>query len=139
MNRKKNFGHLLITYTVILLLPVIVMGVLLIFSYMKRMEKNFEALNTKTMEAAAVRVDLLMEDVLAVDYQLSLDMDVQRFLSQKHAENGARLLLLRDVRDTVSEALISRGGVVGSAIYSRVNDLFVGNSAAFDGRGLMER
>lgn len=139
MNRKKSFGHLLITYTVILLLPVIVMGVLLIFSYMKRMEKNFEALNTKTMEAAAVRVDLLMEDVLAVDYQLSLDMDVQRFLSQKHAENGARLLLLRDVRDTVSEALISRGGVVGSAIYSRVNDLFVGNSAAFDGRGLMER
>ena len=40
MNRKKSFGHLLITYTVILLLPVIVMGVLLIFSYMKKLEKN---------------------------------------------------------------------------------------------------
>ena len=139
MNRKKSFGHLLITYTVILLLPVMVMGVLLIFSYMKKLEKDFEALNTKTVEAATARTDLLMEDVLAVDYQLSLDVNVHDFLTRKLTDKGKRLLLLQDVRDTAAETLISRGGVVRVALYSQTYDIFVGNNAAFDWRGLMER
>ena len=139
MNRKKSFGHLLITYTVILLLPVMVMGVLLIFSYMKKLEKNFETLNTKTMEAAAVRMDLLMEDVLAVDYQLSLDADVHTLLTRQIDSNRERVLLLQTIRKTVIDCLVNRDGVMGAAIYSQTNELFIGNSAVYGWQGLMER
>lgn len=139
MNRKRSFGYLLVTYTILLLLPVVAIGLLLIFFCLGKLEKNFEELNTKTIEAACTRLDMQIEDVLAIDYQLSLNPEVHTFLTREFSENRERVLLLQEVREAIQDVLVNRDGVSAVAIYSRVNDLFVGNPAAFDLQGLYER
>ena len=84
MNRKKSFGHLLVTYTILLLLPVVAVGLFLIFFCLGKLEKNFEELNTKTIETACTQLDMQIEDILAIDYQLSLNTEVHSALSSHH-------------------------------------------------------
>lgn len=68
MNKEKSFIKLLTAHSMILLVPVIVIGFIVIFLYFGKLENEFEELNTKTMETANTCVDVLMEEFLAVYY-----------------------------------------------------------------------
>ena len=139
MNRKKSFGHLLVTYTILLLLPVVAVGLFLIFFCLGKLEKNFEELNTKTIETACTQLDMQIEDILAIDYQLSLNTEVHTFLNQTFSGNRERVLLLQEIRNAMQDVLVNKDSIAAVAIYSQANDLFIGNSAVYDFQGLMER
>ena len=138
MNRKKSFAHLLITYTAILLAPVIVIGLLMIFLYLGRLEKNFEELNTKTIETANVQLDMMMQEALTIDYQISTDGDVNTFLFREFQSVQERVSLLVSIRDKIQKALINRSGVSSVAVYSGANDLFVGDDTLYTSERFFE-
>lgn len=131
MNRKKSFGHLIITYTVILLMPVIVVGLLMVFLYLGKLEKHFEELNTKTIEAANLRLDLSIQGALAVDYQMSIDEDVNTFLFRRFESKQERVTSLQRIRDNLQEALVNKEAIKDAVIYSYANDAYIGSGTLF--------
>ena len=79
--KQKSVVQLLVTYTAILLTPVLVIGLLTVYLYLTKLERDFEALNTKTIETANIHMDMVLESALVVDYQLTLDEEITSFLT----------------------------------------------------------
>ena len=132
MKQKKSVAQLLIKYTVILLVPVIVVGLLTVFLYLNKLEKNFEALNTQTIEAANIRMDMVLESAPAIDYQLTLDADVTAFLTTRFKNVQDRVNTLSSIRSTLEQAKVDRDGVAALVLYSRINDVFIGHNTVYD-------
>lgn len=139
MNREKKFVRLLITNTVILLMPVIAIGVLMIFLFLGKLEREFEELNSKTMETANVRVDMLMEGMLSVYYHLSNDADVHTFLLREFESTQERVSLLTNIKKKITDSLINMDGIANVVFYSNVNDVFIGNETVFGRQEYYER
>lgn len=132
MKQKKSVAQLLVTYTAILLMPVIIIGFLTVFLYLGKLEKNFEALNTKTIEAANIRMDMVLESAPAIDYQLTLDMEVTSFLTTKFESVQDRVNTLSSIRNTLQQSMVDRDGIAALVVYSRTNDVFIGHNAVYD-------
>lgn len=132
MKQKKSVAQLLVTYTAILLTPVIVIGFLTIFIYLGRLEKNFEELNTKTIEAANIRMDMVLKSAPAIDYQLTLNEEVTYFLTTKFKNVQDRVNTLTSIRNTLQQSLVDRDGIAALVVYSRINDVFIGNSTIYE-------
>ena len=132
MKQKKSVAQLLIKYTVILLVPVVVVGLLTVFLYLNKLEKNFEALNTKTIEAANIRMDMVLESAPAIDYQLTLNEEVNYFLTTKFKNVQDRVNTLTSIRNTLQQSLVDRDGIAALVVYSRINDVFIGNSTVYE-------
>jgi len=139
MNKEKNFVQLLIRYAIVLLLPVIVIEMVMVFFVLGKLEKQFKGLNTKTIEAANVRMDMLMEEVLAVSYQLSINEDVYSFLIKEFGSNVERISLLKDIRESITASLVNKDGVSNVVLYSKINDVFIGNTSVFNRLEYYER
>ena len=139
MNKEKKFIRLLATNTIILLMPVVVTSVVMIFSYLSKLEKEFEELNSKTIEAANVRVDMLVENMLSVYYHLSDDADIQSFLRREFDSNRERVLLLSNIKEKIADSLLNRDGISHVVFYSRKNDVFIGNETVYVGDEYYER
>jgi len=131
MKQNKSVAQLLITYTVILLTPVIVVGILMVFHYLHKLEKNFELLNTKTIEAANTQLDKLTANALAIDYQLTLNGTANAFLSRKFESVVERVNALSALRENLQNAMINQEGIAATAIYSRVNDIIIGHDTVY--------
>lgn len=139
MSREKKFVQLLITNVVILLMPVVVIGVLMSFLYLGELEKEFEELNSKTMEAAKVRIDMLMEGMQSVNYLLTDDDDVHTFLTEGFDDNKERISVLVNIKSEVEDSLVNKDGIANVYLYSKVNDVFIGNEAALDRKEYYKR
>ena len=132
MNREKSFIRSLITHTMILLLPLIVLGFLVIFLYLGRLENKFQELNGRTMETSVMRMDELMQECLKIYYQMSLDDNVHNFLVQEFKSHNERISLLVNIRTKLEESLMGRDGIAHVALYSKINDEVIGDSAVYD-------
>ncbi len=139
MSREKKFVQLLFTNVVILLIPVVVIGILMSFLYLGKLEKEFEELNSKTMEAAKVRIDMLMEGMQSVNYLLADDDDVRAFLTKVFDDNKDRVSVLVNIKTKVEDSLVNKDGIANVYLYSKVNDVFIGNEAALDRKEYYKR
>lgn len=132
MSGEKKIVRLLITNTVILLIPVVVIGVLMSFLYLGKLEKEFEELNSKTMEIAETRIDMLMEGMQSVYYLLADDADVYTFLKKRFNSNQERISVLLNIKKKVEDALVNKDGIPEVYIYSKANDVFIGKEIVLD-------
>lgn len=140
MSREKKFVQLLITNVVILLIPVVAIGVLMSFLYLGKLEKEFEKLNSKTMEAAKVRIDMVMEGMQSVKYLLTADDDdVRTFLTKKFDGNKDRVSVLVNIKAKVEDSLVNKDGIANVYLYSRINDVYIGNEAALNKKEYYKR
>lgn len=139
MSREKKFIRLLAANTIILLLPVVITSIVMIFSYLSKLETEFEKLNSKTIEATNARVDMLVENVLSVYYHLADDADVQTFLRREFGSNRDRALLLSDIKEKITDSLVNKDGIAHVVIFSRINDVFVSNETAYSSSEYYER
>ncbi|MBQ7900684.1 MAG: cache domain-containing protein, partial [Clostridia bacterium] len=99
---------------------------------MGKLEKEFEELNSKTMEAAKVRIDMLMEGMQSVNYLLTADDDVRTFLTKEFEGNKDRVSVLVNIKAKVEDSLVNKDGIANVYLYSKVNDVFIGNEAALN-------
>ncbi len=134
MNKERNFIQLLITYSMILLLPIIVIGLIVIFFYFNKLENEFQKLNTKTMETANVYMDGLVEEVHVISYKVTTDDSVHSFLTKTFQNNRERILTLKNMKDEINNALFNKDIVENVAVYSKINDTFIDRNTVF-GRG----
>lgn len=132
MSGEKKFVRLLITNTVILLIPVVVIGVLMSFLYLDKLEKEFEELNSNTMEIAKTRIDMIMEGMQSVYYLLADDADVYTFLTKRFDSNQERISVLVNIKERVGDALVNKDGISDVYLYSKANDVFIGNQAVLN-------
>lgn len=139
MNKEKSFIKLLTAHSMILLVPVIVIGFIVIFLYFGKLENEFEELNTKTMETANTCVDVLMEEFLAVYYQISVDDDVHTFLVSEFKSDNERVSVLQDIQESIRDYLVNKDSLDMVSVYSRINDTFVTKYSVYGRQEYYER
>ena len=132
MNRKKRFVRLLATHAMILLMPVIAIGLVMIFLYLGKLKIEFEELNAKTMENVNVRVDMIMEEVMTIYYKMSVDADVRTFLLNEFDNNQERVSLLSNIKGKITDSLVNKDGIDNVVLYSKLNDVFISNDTVYD-------
>ena len=139
MNKEKSFIQLLTMHSMILLVPVIVIGFIVIFLYFGKLENEFEELNTKTMETANTCVDVLMEEFLAVYYQISVDDDVHTFVVSEFKSDNERVSVLQDIQESIRDYLVNKDSLDMVSVYSRINDTFATNHSVYGRQEYYER
>lgn len=139
MKREKKFIQLLITYSMILLVPVVVIGLLVIFFYFNKLEIEFEKLNTKTMETTNVYMDGLVEEVHVVFFKVSEETDVHSFLMSAFRNNKERVSILGNIKNEIRTSLVNKDIIENIAIYSKVNDVFIDKNTVFGRKEYYER
>ena len=131
MNKDKKVIRLMVSYSMIMIIPVIIVSIIVVSFFFAKIQEDTRNLNINVLKQVNSGVDTALKRAIAASYQLVETDSIIDLLNYKYEDNAARNVLLWKIKKNMSTYCIEGDIIVNVAIYSNINDVFVDMSTVY--------